>query len=126
LYCGFARNEADEQAPVAYPVSCSPQAWAAGTPFLLLQALLDLKVEAHTSTLSVAPLLPEFLQNLTLQNLKIGQSTVNLTFQRQIASEKVHLVYAVSATDPTEIKVDPKFVVESKREDISTSPSPEA
>jgi glycogen debranching enzyme len=36
LFCGFDR-EAGE-GPIAYPVACLPQAWAAGSVFLMLQA----------------------------------------------------------------------------------------
>ena len=38
LYCGFERSPGE--APVAYPVACLPQAWAAGSVFMLLQACL--------------------------------------------------------------------------------------
>ena len=40
LYCGFQRGR--ERGPTLYPVACSPQAWAAGTPLLLLQSCLGL------------------------------------------------------------------------------------
>ena len=33
LFCGFQR--ARGRGPTLYPVACSPQAWAAGAPFLL-------------------------------------------------------------------------------------------
>ena len=38
LFCGFDRAEFDS--PVPYPTSCSPQAWAAASPLLLLRTLL--------------------------------------------------------------------------------------
>src|SRR4051794_39620532 len=38
LFCGFDRDEFP--APVPYPTSCSPQAWAAASPLLLLRSLL--------------------------------------------------------------------------------------
>ena len=40
LFCGFDR--ADSPLPVPYPVACSPQAWAAGSLFHLLGAMLGL------------------------------------------------------------------------------------
>src|SRR5262249_24271707 len=40
LFCGFQRRRG--QGPTLYSVACSPQAWAAGTPFMLLQACLGL------------------------------------------------------------------------------------
>jgi glycogen debranching enzyme len=43
--------------PVEYPTACSPQAWASGTPLLLLRALLGL--EPMGDHLLVDPALPE-------------------------------------------------------------------
>ena len=43
LFCGFQRSR--ERGPTLYPVACSPQAWAAGTPFSLLQATLGLELD---------------------------------------------------------------------------------
>ena len=37
LYCGFARDRRYSSMPAQYPVSCSPQAWAAGSVFLIVQ-----------------------------------------------------------------------------------------
>ena len=44
LFCGLGRGEGDFL--VHYPVSCSPQAWASGAFFLLLQACLGLEPDA--------------------------------------------------------------------------------
>ena len=44
LFCGFPRHM--EHEPVPYPVACRPQAWAAGSVFLLIQASLGLSVGA--------------------------------------------------------------------------------
>src|SRR5438477_302718 len=38
LFCGFHREHG--QGPTPYPVACSPQAWAAGSLFMLLGACL--------------------------------------------------------------------------------------
>ncbi len=83
LYCGFPRSEAGQPAPVAYPVSCSPQAWAAGTPALLLQTLLGLQADAQDKTLSVDPILFEGIDHLTLYGLRIGRSRLDLSFKRE-------------------------------------------
>jgi glycogen debranching enzyme len=40
LFCGL--DQADVGTPVPFPTSCSPQAWAAATPFLLLRTMLGL------------------------------------------------------------------------------------
>jgi glycogen debranching enzyme len=95
LYCGFPRGEGDEQeaAPAAYPVSCSPQAWAAGTPMLLLQSLLGMEADARLGTLTLSPALPDGVSNLTLRNLRVGQSRVTLTLWRDVHTGQVALTY---------------------------------
>lgn len=41
LFCGDPRE--DGEGPVPYPVACSPQAWAAGAPLMLWQAVAGLE-----------------------------------------------------------------------------------
>jgi glycogen debranching enzyme len=82
LFCGFTRRTPNR--PVAYPVACSPQAWAAGAPFLILQAMLGISARAHENTLTVnKPLLPAWLRSVELRNLRVGASTISLVFTRQ-------------------------------------------
>ena len=60
LFCGFDR--ADATAPVPYPVACSPQAWAAGSPFLFLETMLGLRAHADRGELELRhPHLPDWL-----------------------------------------------------------------
>jgi glycogen debranching enzyme len=89
LYCGFARREAEEHAPAAYPVSCSPQAWAAGTPILLLQTLLGLEPDAPARQVKVAPVLPQGIAQLNLLGLRVGHSRMDLSFRRDPATGNV-------------------------------------
>jgi glycogen debranching enzyme len=82
LFCGVQRREHDE--PVHYPVSCSPQAWASGTFFLLLTSILGIRPSAHRKELNIVnPMLPDFLDQLHLRNLQIGKSRVGLDFTRR-------------------------------------------
>ena len=82
LFCGFTRRSPNR--PVAYPVACSPQAWAAGAPFLLLQAMLGISADAPANTINVnKPHLPGWLNTVELHDLRIGGSTVSIVFQRQ-------------------------------------------
>jgi glycogen debranching enzyme len=53
LFSGLDR--ADVGTPVPFPTSCSPQAWSAATPFLLLRILLGLEPD-ETSGLRVDPI----------------------------------------------------------------------
>jgi glycogen debranching enzyme len=81
LFCGMSRGTRAH--PVGYPVSCSPQAWASGALFMLLQALLGIYPEAPAKVLHVRdPVLPDFLGELTVTGLAIGRSRVALQFRR--------------------------------------------
>ena len=71
LYCGFARSADLGEAPVAYPVSCSPQAWAAGALPLLLRAMLGLRVDLANRTLLVNPSLPAWLKRVAIHDLRV-------------------------------------------------------
>ena len=69
--------------PVQYPGANVPQAWAAGTVFLLLRALLGIQVDAAAQRITVDPVLPDWLPSLTLENLRVGDRTVTLRFERR-------------------------------------------
>jgi glycogen debranching enzyme len=87
LFCGVERQLKSE--PVHYPVSCSPQAWAAGAPYLLLTGLLGLQPNADRSELVIVdPHLPPFLHTLRIENLKVGSSRIALDFKRE--GERTH------------------------------------
>jgi glycogen debranching enzyme len=82
LFCGFTRRTPNQ--PVAYPVACSPQAWAAGSPVLMLQAILGVSARAHENTLTVnKPHLPPWLNQVELRNLRVGGSSISLVFRRE-------------------------------------------
>jgi glycogen debranching enzyme len=82
LFCGFTRRTPSR--PVQYPVACSPQAWAAGAPFLLLQAMLGVSALAHENLLTVnKPHLPRWLNHVELRNLRVGNSMLSLIFRRE-------------------------------------------
>jgi glycogen debranching enzyme len=81
LFCGFERRAGE--GPTLYPVACAPQSWAAGAVFLLLQACTGLSVEGVESRVSFAhPLLPEFLREVHIDNIKVGGATVDVRLQR--------------------------------------------
>ncbi|GFN22480.1 amylo-alpha-1,6-glucosidase [Thermanaeromonas sp. C210] len=80
LFCGFAREEGR---PVPYPAACSPQAWAAGTVFLLLQAILGLFPRVAGGEVFLDPVLPESISYMRVKNLQVGSGTVDLLVQRE-------------------------------------------
>jgi glycogen debranching enzyme len=82
LFCGFTRRTPNR--PVSYPIACSPQAWAAGSPFLMLQAMLGISARAHQNLLTVnLPHLPSWLNTVEVRNLAIGSSRLSLVFRRE-------------------------------------------
>ena len=81
LFCGYERRE--ENTPVRYPVACSPQAWATGTLFQLLQVAINLVPDAANNRMRVIePVLPESINSLSLHNLKVGSTILDLEFER--------------------------------------------
>ena len=89
LFCGFSR--AAGEPPVAYPVACLPQAWAAGAVFMLLQACLGLKIHGETAEVEIHnPNLPIGIDGLRLEGLRVGDGLIDLAFERQGARVAVH------------------------------------
>jgi glycogen debranching enzyme len=81
LYCGFQRGR--QRGPTLYPVACSPQAWAAGAPLMLLQSSLGLEFDHDRNEILLRqPRLPAFLEEVMLRNLRLGQSAVDLMLRR--------------------------------------------
>jgi len=91
LFCGFDRRRG--KAPTLYPVACAPQAWAACTPFALIQACLGMEVDAASQTVRLRqPRLPAFLDWLVVRRLCVGESRVDLLLRRQDSSVAVSLL----------------------------------
>jgi len=81
LFCGFPRRPGE--APTLYPVACAPQSWASAAVFLLLQACLGLTVSASERRLTFSkPILPRFLQQVTIRGLKVGDGRADLLLTR--------------------------------------------
>jgi len=82
LFCGFPRRHG--QGPTLYPVACSPQAWAASTPFALLRACLGLRFVPEQGTVILdSPVLPDFLPWVTLRRLRLGDGLLDLRVHRE-------------------------------------------
>jgi glycogen debranching enzyme len=69
--------------PGVYPKACWPQAWSAGAVIMLLQALLGLRPLAPLGLLLVYPELPEWLPDLVLRGLRVGDSRLSIRFHRE-------------------------------------------
>jgi glycogen debranching enzyme len=80
LYTAFERQETNF--PVQYIGANVPQAWAAGSAFMLTQALLGFLPDAPRNKLYVDPSLPKWLPDLTVQDLRVGKHKLDLRFWR--------------------------------------------
>ncbi|MBK9307091.1 MAG: amylo-alpha-1,6-glucosidase [Nitrospira sp.] len=81
LFCGFSRRPGES--PTLYPTACSPQAWAAGAGFQLLQACLGLQIDGTRRLVSFdRPVLPPFLERVEIRNLSVGTARLNLVLDR--------------------------------------------
>ena len=76
LFCGFSRQEFG--APVPYPTSCSPQAWAAAAPLLLVHTLLRFVPDMPTGQLWCAPVLPERYLPMRVGGLSLAKARVTV------------------------------------------------
>jgi glycogen debranching enzyme len=82
LFCGFHKR-ADSSGPTLYPVACSPQAWAAGSVFLLFRAALGINIRASERVIRFCnPTLPPNLDEVTIENLCVADASVNLLIRR--------------------------------------------
>jgi len=73
VFAGFERTETPF--PIAYPTAARPQAWAAGTPVLLLRLLLGVEPDPAAQELRSAPDAPEWLDGLELGGVRaLGRS----------------------------------------------------
>lgn len=91
LFCGLERRTGE--GPTLYPVACSPQAWAAAAPFLLIQACLGLRIEgARNRVVFDRPCLPEGIPQLSIRGLRVGDASVDLFFERQANNVRVQVL----------------------------------
>ena len=117
LFCGFDRQEFN--LPVAYPTSCSPQAWSAASPLYLLRTLLRFDPWVPFGKVWCDPAVPEGFLPLRVDRLDLAGSKVTI----DISSDGWHveglpegMVLEPSARRPgtatdTGLPVDPDFHV---------------
>lgn len=80
LFCGYERLRGYA---VPYPVACSPQAWAAGTPLVFLQTMLGITLDSVARTISFNPILPDGMNNLEVEQLAVGSGHLSLHVSRK-------------------------------------------
>jgi glycogen debranching enzyme len=76
LFSGLDRKELS--APVSYPTSCSPQAWAAASPLLCLRTMLRLDPWVPYGRTWIAPVLPEGIHYLKVERIPLAGARVTV------------------------------------------------
>jgi len=94
LYAGIARDQAEF--PVPYGNANVPQAWAAGSCFAMLWAMLGLRPDVPGDRLLVDPWLPDWLPDVTLRDFRVGARRFDIRFWRDGAATR----FAVLGGDP--------------------------
>ena len=82
LFCGLKRRAGE--GPTLYPVACSPQAWASGTPFFILEGCLGISLHPDLGRIVFdRPFLPEGIPQLAIRNLRCGKYTADFLLDRR-------------------------------------------
>jgi glycogen debranching enzyme len=88
LFCGFRRRGRD--APLHFPVACSPHSVSAGATYLMLQSVLGISIDALDQQIVLAhPVVPDGLDEITVKNLAVQDASVDFTVRRHGASVSV-------------------------------------
>jgi glycogen debranching enzyme len=91
LFCGFPRKRG--QSPTSYPVACSPQAWAAATPLSLVRSCLGIGFDPATLQITFDhPVLPDFLSEIILRQLAVGDGRIDVSVTRAQSEVAVHIL----------------------------------
>jgi glycogen debranching enzyme len=89
LFCGLKRRPAE--GPTLYPVACSPQAWSAAAPFLILEGCLGISQQPERDRIIFdRPFLPEGIAQLSIRNLRCGKNVADLLLERRNNSVLIH------------------------------------
>jgi glycogen debranching enzyme len=103
LFCGFPFRRGE--APTAYPVACSPQAWSVATVFLLLQACLRITFDGYNKKLTLyKPALPDYIKEIKISRLRFGEEEFGLAIVKYERDLGIHLVKKPMGWDLVTIK----------------------
>jgi len=83
LFSGIDRSEFT--GVVSYPTSCSPQAWAAASPLMLLRTLLRIDPWVPYGKVWVAPAIPEQIGHLRVDRIPLGGSRMSVAVEAGVA-----------------------------------------
>ncbi|OIJ17059.1 amylo-alpha-1,6-glucosidase [Anaerobacillus alkalilacustris] len=96
LFCGY---DAKLGKAVKYPVACSPQAWAAGTPLVFVQSMVGLFPDTLNNKVYVRPFLPEGTDQIKLLNVQIGEGVLSIEVKRSSETLAVEVLENTTAQE---------------------------
>jgi glycogen debranching enzyme len=92
LFCGFPRRPG--VGPTLYPVACAPQAWSSAAPLALIQAALGMCIDHAKNEIRFEnPMLPDFLDEVCLKRLRLGENTADIRLQRHGGDVAVNVLH---------------------------------
>jgi glycogen debranching enzyme len=92
LFCGFHRRP-ETNGPTLYPVACSPQAWAAGSVYMLIQACLGLSIDAAAKQVRFAhPVLPSRVDEIQIRRLRINDAHLDFAVRRSDKDTRIEIL----------------------------------
>jgi glycogen debranching enzyme len=116
LFGGIERQS--ENFPVPYVDANIPQAWAAGAILWLISSMLGLEADAPNRRLQVQPVLPDWLPDLQLTNVNVGDAKVDLRFWRedpQTYWKVVNQVGKLEVVESDRLKSNSDRVIDARR-----------
>jgi glycogen debranching enzyme len=96
LYAGTQKETGSF--PVQYLGANVPQGWAAGSMFSVLQAMLGFQPDASNRMLYVDPVLPEWMPNLTVRDLKLGAASFDIRFYQSAKGTEFEVLKGPAAS----------------------------
>ncbi|MGE8203001.1 glycogen debranching N-terminal domain-containing protein [Heyndrickxia sp. NPDC080065] len=94
LYCGYGKEKGKA---IKYPVACSPQAWAAGTPLVFIQSLLGLFPNSLDNEIHLTPTLLEEMNFLKVENISVGGGQISVSVVRD--NNEIHVTVDKNTTN---------------------------
>jgi glycogen debranching enzyme len=90
LFCGFSADQVP--VPVQYPVACRPQAWASGTPLLMVRSYGGLSADAPNAQLFInRPRLPQWVDRVEILGMRVGRARLDLVFTQTDGVTAAHV-----------------------------------
>ncbi len=98
LFCGMDRRKGE--GPTAYPVACSPQAWSVAAVYMLLKAILQIEIApARKEIYFHKPILPAYLERVSIRQLDIGQQRIDLDLTRHGQDNMIGIHWNYTGSD---------------------------